>query len=564
MVFDRLASSISLDERHELLDKLKNQSSISNVTLYFDDRETLPQGNLETEFAALPWLSRFLYAFLSFFRGKSAAVIFGDSRVAALSRKIDERSPGLYNHEQRMLLPEFYRQMDKLKAAARFFYSSLDSSVNRDKGSFFAFLASLEMAEVHKELEVETEPLVIAEKYPDLPDMEQRQMAFGAMDSALSLITEKQRETMYSAARSLNCLKGLSSFLFDRLLMAFNTKNAKEGPMCSVNVVRELLFSLNDILFSLKVVPPMTLLESLFIFTLQERSGEAGFNINKEIQALLAKAEASLTVIRDFNRKVPLSWILRCADRNMSLQPKEMIGGEDWFLVYREHWRKKIDANFAVYFRTRRRTTLLNAFSQFFKGAILRSLAYAYTENSPDGLNFRGAFALSFLMTYHSAVFIPETNKILSPILIDGNFYRKENRTEFTEAYNNFLKLEDNIKKLENDISPAGDYGKRYAQAQQEMTSLPVKRRKIQIVLEDVQDDAEIIRGQIRRAVSSMINLIGGFLGRDTKGKYDILTNLSALGAKTSDYQNALNETLLQFQKMGSLLDEIEAMEDGR
>ncbi|MCL2205766.1 MAG: DUF5312 domain-containing protein, partial [Treponema sp.] len=92
----------------------------------------------------------------------------------------------------------------------------------------------------------------------------------------------------------------------------------------------------------------------------------------------------------------------------------------------------------------------------------------------------------------------------------------------------------------------------------------PVKRRKIQIVLEDVQDDAEIIRGQIRKSVSSMINLIGGFLGRDTKGKYDILTNLSVLGAKTSDYQNALNETLLQFQKMGSLLDEIEAMEDGR
>lgn len=564
MVFDRLVSSISLDERQNLLQKLKSHSSMTSGILYFDDNEGVAAGDLEAEYAALPWYSRFWYVILSFFKTKPPVIIFGDHQVAVLGQKIDERTPELYDYQKRMLLPDFYRQIEKLKEAARFFYSALDTSVNRDKGVFFAFLGSLEMADVHKRLEEETQPQVIAEKYPDTPEMELRQHAFKAMDDTFSLISPDQREVMYFAARSLNCLKALSSFLFDRLIMAFNAKNGQDGASCSVNVVRDLLVTLNNILLSLKAVPPMTLLESLFIFLLQERSEEPGFDVNKEIRLFLAKAEDSLTVIKDFNKKVPLAWIIRCAARNMSFAPHEISGGEDWFVVYRDYWRRRIEANFADYFRDRRRKGLLETFRYFLKGQGLKTLGNTQSDSNPEGLPIKGSFALSFLLTFYSAVFMPTINKILRPILIDGEFNKKENRVEFTEAYNNLIKLEDEIKKFDYNISPSGEYGKRYAQARQDVSALPVKRRKLQIVLEDAQEDVNKILDQARKASRSMANLLAGFLGRETKTKYDTLANLSSVAGKEADYNKGLSETLQQFQTLTKLLDDIEVMEDGR
>jgi len=564
LVFDKLVSSISLDERQNLLERLKNQSNISSAILYFEDKEVIPARDMDAEFAALPWYSRLGYFILSFFKTKPPVVIFGDNRVATLGQRIDERTPGLYDYQERMLLPAFYRQIEKLKEAARFFYSALDTSVNRDKGVFFAFLGSLEMADVHKRLESDTEPNRIAEKYPEAPEPELRQSAFKAMEDAFTLITEDQRDTMYFAARSLNCLKGLSSFLFDRLIMAFSTKNAQDGPVCSINVVKELLISLNNILLSLKAVPPMTLLESLFIFILQERASEPGFDMNREIRLLLAKAEDSLTVVRDFNKKVPLAWIIRCALRNMSFMPQEISGGEDWFVVYRDYWRRRIDSKFSDFFKDRRRRALLEAFRHFLKGHNLKALVGAQSESNPDGLPVKGAFALSFLLTFYSAVFMPSTNKILRPILIDGEFNKKENRIEFAEGYNNLIKLEDEIKKFDMEISAVGEYGKRYAQARQEVSSLPVKRRKLQIILEDAQEDVEKILASARKASRSMVNLLNGFLGRDQKGKYDILNNLASIAGKGNEFINGLTEAHQQFQTLVKLLDDIEAMEEGR
>ena len=563
-VFDKLVSGLSLDERQSLLAKLKVQSNISDEPLYYDDRDTGPALDYEAGYTTLPWYYRLWYFIQSLFKARSPIDIFEERQISLLGEKIEERSPGLYDYEEKLLLPAFHRHLEKLKEAARFFYSALDTSVNRDKGAFFAFMGSLEMTEVHRILQEKTTPDFITEKYPEAPETELRQMAFQAMDDAFSLIAEEQRNTIYAAARSLNCLKGLSAFLYDRLLMAFNFSVAENGPICSVNVVRELLLSLNNILLSMKSVPPMHLLETLFVFILQEKAEEQGFDINRETSLLLAKAEEALAVIREFNKRVPLTWILRCAVRDMSLSPKEISGGEDWFVVYRDYWKRRIETLFSDFFRNRRRRELLNTFKYFLKGHGLKTLGNTASDLNPDGLPIKGSFALSFLLTFYTEVFTPDINKVLRPILIDGNFNEKEARVDFTESYNILIKLEDDIRKFEQQISTGGDYGKRYAQARQDMSSLQIKRRKIQLVLEEAEEDAERILDQVRKASKNMVNILTGILGKDPRNKYGPLSNLSDLAGRGNQFVNGLGESVLQFQKVVKLLDEIEAMEDGR
>ena len=50
-------------------------------------------------------------------------------------------------------------------------------------------------------------------------------------------------------------------------------------------------------------------------------------------------------------------------------------------------------------------------------------------------------------------------NKALKILFINGNFYKKENRTSFTDAYNNMTTTYDKIHALDKSVSPEGDLG---------------------------------------------------------------------------------------------------------
>jgi len=188
------------------------------------------------------------------------------------------------------------------------------------------------------------------------------------------------------------------------------------------------------------------------------------------------------------------------------------------------------------------------------------------TDTNPDGIPIRGAFALSFLKTFYSAVFMPDINLVLRPILIEGDFQKKENRTEFDEGYNNLIKLEDEIKKFEYTISRSGEYGKRYSHARQDMSSLPipVKRKKIQMIIEEAEEDARTILEQIKNASYTMFNTLNGILGKDSKGKYFPLTNLQKVIGKNTQFIAGINDAIQKFQLVVKVLDDIEIMESGR
>ena len=533
--FDKLVSNLTLGERQSLLEKLNGQSTLSNEPLYFQEDEKYAIVRIEEKYSKLPWYLRFWYMLIGFFKSKSSIDIFRDKQTELLGKQIDALSPGLYDFQKRLLLRNFFVLLNNLKEASRYFYSALDISVNRDRSSFYAFLASLEMPEVHRILQNETDPLVITEKNPNISDADLRQKAHSEMENAFERISDDHRASMYKNARSLFCLRNLSSFLFDRVLMAFRVKSEAEGEICSINVVRELLVNLDNILFSLKSVPSMALLESLFIFAMQDRSREAGFDLSREISAQLSKAEAAISVIRDFNRRIPLTWILRCSSRDMSLSPYELSGGEDWLLIFKDYWRKRVDSLCTEYIKNRRQKELLNSFRIFLDGNELVTLENIQSSSSSEGFPLEEAFTLSLLLSFHLLIFIPKINKVLLSVMNDGKFSKKEHWGEFTGSYNTLLRLEDKIKKLDSDISPDGDYGSRYVQARQEMSSITIKRRKIQIIVDEASIDAEKLIEQILDASDKIVNILLAMPEKDA----------------------SIDEVISQFQKLHKLLNDI-------
>jgi hypothetical protein len=556
---DLLVNSMPLKERQALLEKLNRHLNLPTELLYEEEDKADSTADFDSEFSELPLINRILYRILSVFKAAPPKKLFIDKKMSVLGKKIKIMFPGMYNYRSSMLLPAFYDQLTQLKEAAKFFYSALDASVNRDREAFFSFLGSLEMADVHWTLQAETDPAVIIEKYPGATETEQRQLAFKAMDDALDKITEKYRNIMYTSARTLFCLKELASFPFDRLLFSFNSNRTSKAQTCSVIAVKDLLESLNNILLSVKNVPSMTLFQSLFVFILQDRAWESKFDINQESDLLLEKAEKSLDTIREFNKKVPLTLILRSANKDLRFTPQEKSGGEDWFSIYRNYWRQRIEALWLEYsnsLKEQRRQDLLSSFQDFFKGQKIRPF-----EN-PFGMPIKEAFAFSFLSTFYTVVFMPDISKFLQPVFIDGDFKDEYIRNDFMESYNNLVKLEGDIRNLEKRISTSGEYGERYDQIPKDNANAQAKRRRMQLLTDKVKSDAESIMERIRKALRLMIDILQSFLKKDPYGKETlIVSNLPKFAEKDPQFFPSVLEAIKQLQIVLDLLSELEAIE---
>ncbi|MDR2143238.1 MAG: DUF5312 domain-containing protein [Treponema sp.] len=560
--FNRLVSELNLEERARLLEKLKSQAAPQQGPLY-EEVSDEPEEKTDILFNNLPWYRRLWFRILSFFYSRSSLKLFEDSLMSHMSRSLEEKAPGFYNYQKDLLLPKFQEMLVYLRDGSRFFYQILDASFSRDKGGLMVFLGSLEMPDVHRLIQSGTDPSVLVEQFPGISEVELRQKAHRAMEEAVSGISDEQRSVMYYNTRSLSCLKQLSSFLFDRMINAFIVDSVHQGSICPAASIRDQLLVLNNILNSLKDPPPLTLLGSLFVFVLTEKRDEPGFDIQIEMRKLLSRAEASIEAIRTFNRQVPLTQLLRCISRNTGISPQNIGGGEDWFVVYTEHWKQLIDDQFSVFIKNKRQKDMQNSLRYFFKGSSLKMLENTSNESDSTGVPVKGAFCLSFLQTFYTVVFMGEINKILRPILIDWEFIKKENLTEFAEYYNTIIKLEYLIRHFDQTLSKNGDIGQRYSQAKTEMTSLPIKRRKVQIILQEASGAAGKIIEQTKDAIKGMILILGGIIRKSVDEKYDSLSNIAVFG-RPAVFLGNLQSCIDQFQKAIRLMDDINNIENAK
>ena len=561
--FNKLASTLSLEERQSLLGKLRAHFKIPPEPLYYEEEMLVSEIDAEAEYSWLPLHKRIWYFILSIFRSKAPEKVFEEHGALILGKKIEKKFPGMYNHRTAMLLPGFFNELKELKEAANFFYSALDASVNRNRNDFFAFLGSLEMEDVHRYLEEQADATAIAGRYPDASEKEWRQMALKGMDDALAMITDENRSAMYLHARSLFCLKELSSFSFDRLLGTFNYNRTERGESCYAVSVKELLINLNNILFSLKIVPDMAVLQSLFIFMLQRRGGSTNIDIDKGLSFLLQKAEESLTVIRDFNKLVPLTHIIRCSSKEKFFLPSEISGGEDWFVLYRKYWKRQIEVQYSDYMKKHRYQKLFNASRAFLNGIDIDALENTQSGSNPNGIPIKGTFVLSFLRAFFVSVYKPDINPVMQKVYDQGEFKQDKDRVEITWSFNYLLNLGEEIDKLEYNIGPSGLYGERYIQAQNDKSSNNTKDRRMQVVVQKVQADAKVILDQALQACHTSVNILVGILGKNSDGKYDTLTNISKLSEADKQLMPGIEDSIEKFQTALSLLEQIKAMETG-
>jgi hypothetical protein len=555
--FEKLSSGIPYDERLKLLERIGTFADTQDKSMMPADNDSSSLEKPETLYLRLPWYKRLLFSILGFFTGKNSLDVFINSKVADMGRNIELLYPGMFFWQKSMLRQNFQIELKKLKEAARFFYGVFDSNISRNRGSFFVFLGSFEMQELHAKLSEKTVPANFAADNPGFPDTKLRQMAVNYVENEINNIGEKDRNVMYADAHTLICLKQLSSYLFDRFIISFNQTTADTELVCPAMSVKKQLMSLNDILFSIKKTPSSTLFSAMLMFLLPERDEDGSYDIEKKLQRLTSHAEKAFEAIRTFNHRVPITGILRCAMRDTRYAPSELSGGEDWFVLFRNSWIESVTHNFDEYIKERIRIRISEFCLLLFNDAEIESFEDLTVPEENPGLHIENFQILSYLLTFHKVVFMPIINVFIRPILIDGDFIKKENKVEFTEAYNILIKLDDTIKTFINRLKQSGDLGKRWKSIDTDIQSVTVRHRKTTIILEEINHTADNIISDAQKALVSLKNILEGFIHPEKNMEYNSLANLQKVGGKVHNFMEGLEKGIEKLDQVISLLEEL-------
>jgi len=530
-IFDRLVSELSVEERLDLLERVKSRTPVSDEPLFPETALAASRIKAATRAEELGFVAKIILFFRKIFSGKSRDELLRLDELKEIGRRIDYRQPGILDRKHGLLLAPAAAELRELRDAARFFYDVLDRSVEKDKSAFYAFLASIELPVTHRRLMTETDPFQLSSVGDDEQAM--RSSVLEAFDSIISDMGEEGRRAMYQDLRSVLFLKRLSGFLFERLLQAFRPgADPSGGEAASLYEARELLLELGDILLSMAEPPSFELMEALFAFSERDELAKQGVDVESLLGSDIAKAESALGRIREFNLRVPLGDLLCLASGNPGYHPRELPGGEDWFAIFKAFWKERIDARLDEWRTARRYNALAEEIASFVGDPGPAGFQHISREERDAAPAVKLDMALSFLDAFYRGPFLKELNRPLKIILVDGEFYRKDNRIEFTDAFDSLLHINEQIALLDSKLSSEGEFGQAWYAARGEMGPAALRRRKMQAVARSAEEEAERIVRRAGYGLSTLIKVLRGFLKGEAGGRYDSLANLSFLDGK--------------------------------
>ncbi len=557
-IFDSLASQIPEDERKALFTRITESIQYSSGPFREADEDVSGSeyADIQESFARKGFWEHLVCAILGFFKRKKPVEMYQERLLNGLRSKIDARAANLVDTRQGRLTEGFLSRLERLKDASRFFYSALEGSLERDKGEFSAFLGSVYMEDTDRRLGRECDPYSVGDDNRGWDDQAVLRQCLESMDGILSIVPEERKKAMYRQFRTLFCLKRLASFPFDRFASAFEPDSAgrRSHPLA---LASQPLSELADVLASMYEPPPEDLLELMFLFPLQRMFKDDPAALESSIKDSMRKADAAVKDIRSFMADVPLVDLVRYARRELSYAPRQVSGGEDWFTLYKSAWKSRIEGRHQGFARDRKRMRLQAEVEEFLGGRKVEAGAWL-NGNEPEALVVRHGFLFAFIETAFDTVFVEEVNRPLKIVIIDGQFFRQDNRLEFTDACNDFFKTPEILKSFQTRLSRKGDLGKLYEEARLDFASTGSKQNRILAAIQAASSDADRILAEFQRSVRIIVLMLSAISKPEPGARYESLQNLSTIdGRQNAVFRRSLDRARERLERFQEIIPDI-------
>jgi len=566
-IFEQLVSKLSSDERQEFMSKLQSTEDIASVSVVGSNEEVLAV-SWERKFQEMGWFEKFVLYLKGFFSGKPKEELVQDKILEDLTAEIDRQIPGLMNFKIGLFLTGFYEELRLLLSALSVFRKPLAKAFGNERGDFFAFLVGLEIPDVQRLLIDTTNPWVVYEENRERPSKDIKQLLDGNLRVALDSISNEKRHILFQSVKTLYALRNLVMLQEDKILGPFQILSVgTSGGNAGFDEVKSVLIDLWNKLCALPVTPSSRVLEGLFLFYVQEDLNAEGTAaedaLDKKVQELLDLSRQAVQTLKSFHTRIPLGKIMAYLYNNLALKPEPQPAPDDWFGVYRKFWQDKMGEEFRFFSRDRARKMLMQDMHEFlgvsteeweksvFYPPYYRSRVPAYAES-----------VLILCKFFMQNIFAQKMNTILKVILLDGQFYKKNNRESFLEGYNFILLIPERLSFFVKNFQQQGDWGKQLSDLPQFKTELQ-KIERVKDVFLMAGDWVAVFIKNILETGQVFYEVLHGLVHGKTGQAYDTLVNLGQIGGKSNaTFRKELQNTLHRWERFLRIVRELQNLED--
>ncbi|MBI9106909.1 MAG: hypothetical protein JEZ04_09200 [Spirochaetales bacterium] len=548
--FEKLVRELDPVERQELLKKLTPAEIVSAEPLIRKEPEQ--EIDLEKEYYSLGLISRLVIFFHVVFAGEDKFQLTEDLVLKKLERELKRDSGEIVSLKNGQLLEDFLTELVKLHEASRFFSGPINAVWRHNRDEFLNFLGSFQIPIIHKQLEQITD-FELTEKSTGFKNpVDVRKEVFLNVESNLAKITGDLRKSMYLHSKTVSVLSELIDYDYKSTENLFSKKNDK--LCCYFGDARAPLDRLTNVLSSLRVSPDQQLLEAMFLFMHEDLKVKDENFIQAELKNFFHEAKENLKKIREFNLKVQPAKLMKLVTGNIGYHSKPVSGGEDWFNLYSKYWYTLAESRYKKYSAEKRREKIFKDMQMYFKKDEMPVLEY-----------YKNAFKFScgFLNVFIRDEMAVRMNGILKKILVDGRFYKKQNKEGFTDSYSLLMGLYEKFRKFDAKSAKGGAYKIQIDDAGREMVSESLRAKKVASVVEQADFEAKELLDKGLEGLLLLKNILYGILHGKAGGQFDSLSNLNGLVTSESrDFIIDLNETYTKIDDAYRILGDIIALEE--
>ena len=376
--FEQLAQELPSDERKDMLNDLKDVigdiSTISNAEEdggsekintaqeYLD----IELGNkyIEKIYKEVSVFEKIWMFFLKMVTKKSTESLVQEYVLKKLGRDVESSYPGLVDFKNNKLKEQFYNEIVILATSFEPFIEPINNISKKNISNFYRYIASKEMAGFEEILKKNTNPenlfttkniskesenikIVVTRKFNELVDS----------------IETNERGTVYELVKAFFFIDKLSNFPFESLKKMFLFENTG-ARFCPFSSAKKLLTQLDSIITSMasEAIQFDRFFNHLYEYILIENSENMAPEKTESPDdfsvGMVKKGVKSILSINMFRKVVPLTKILRYIYKNINYSPAKILGGEEWFSIYKKMLKDEVDEEIDNFYLTIKRKGL--------------------------------------------------------------------------------------------------------------------------------------------------------------------------------------------------------------
>ncbi|QTQ14350.1 hypothetical protein HRQ91_07730 [Treponema parvum] len=549
--FTHLVSGISVEERVILLEKIKQISeNLAGQTLESPFRK---DADLEIPLSEEIKEEFFLYKVLLWLRSvlKSVPVekLYEKDRISRLASEISQAAPGLIDFDRRNLTTISYNYLRQLKDCADFFKTYLNP-MQENLGAFYVFLGSFILPEITSQINEEADPFSTppTAKVPE----GYRSALIRRIDEILKNIPAVSRNVMYRSVLCIEWLRQFSSLPFDKFLTAFSNI-VSDNYICSFEKLGNSFSEFVRVLSYGKSINGETL-EALFLFSSKNKN-------DAKLDEFLHVAGKHLSVLHFFIVSVPVISIAKIVFSDYAWRPDPFGGAEDWFIKFKNEWKKRFDARWEKWlFECKKEEQLFLLKTKFSLNSFPLMPSRPWTEVG-DGIRFRYEITGGFINWYLEN-FFSENIRILKVLQLEGDFTQKNSKELLTGAISDLVTVDSSMKNFNRNLRKDGEIGLLFDMFAKEHLRTIKTQKKIDFVMAGFAQNIKDMKMHLGNAIRALISILQSILGVSENKEPCPIRNLNTIcGQRNQSYIAELKKLFTTLTDLLELLCGIELLE---